>query len=75
MHGWVNGDRHEEGRDATLGDYENFIEHMKATENDTSKVFVFDSGDHTQVLIQLFRFNHRILSTNFYSGYRSQRYD
>ena len=49
MHGWFYGDRHATNRDADIGDYENFIEHMKESENATHKVLVFDSGDVTQV--------------------------
>ena len=49
VHGWFYGDRHATNRDADIGDYENFIEHIKESENDTHKVLVFDSGDFTQV--------------------------
>ena len=49
VHAWFYGDKHNETRDADIGDYENFIEHINETSNSTHKVFVFDSGDLTQV--------------------------
>jgi hypothetical protein len=44
----VNGDKHQTTpRDGDIGDYQSFIEHIK--EGRKNPLYVFDSGDLTQV--------------------------
>jgi hypothetical protein len=49
VYGNIRGHRHPNTLNADLGDYYNFVRHMKEKAADDEIVFAFDSGDLTRV--------------------------